>query len=296
MMQTTETKINERESAIDAEIAETYTAWMVARAEAQRTLESLMYRADWHNKNVRRSNVRSDYKTHLYVDGLRVRATFDVLAPFVGDEGNAKAAAAQRAVDAAEVVYDAVEAQYEGWSRFFLVPAGHIHRSMSCSSCNKGRSATVFSWLTDLSGLGEADAVAAHGAHLCTVCFPTAPVEWHHKEGSEVMAMLEGLSARYVRDVETVTLGIESLPWLGQRAYGGASTVASSSWAVSYASSSKEPGYELSAFRFAEPSGSQFERHDLDGTRYDTIDEAQSAAYGAGLIAYFFYDLRVGAR
>lgn len=178
MIQTTETKINERESAIDGEIAETYTAWMVARAEAQRTLESLMCRADWHNENVRRSNVRSDYKTHLYVDGLRVRATFDVLAPFVGDEDNAKAAAAQRAVDAAEAAYDAAEAQYEGWSRFFLVPAGHIHRSMSCSTCNNGRNATTFSWLTDLSGLVEADAVAAHGAWLCTTCFPTAPVEY----------------------------------------------------------------------------------------------------------------------
>jgi len=64
------------------------------------------------------------------------------------------------------------------WSRFFLVQGGHIHSSMSCSSCNKMGQLTRFGWLPELSGLTEADAVAAHGAILCTVCFPSAPVEW----------------------------------------------------------------------------------------------------------------------
>lgn len=65
----------------------------------------------------------------------------------------------------------------ERWNRFFLVTNtnGHIHRSMHCSTC---RISTSFAWLPALSGLTEADAVEAHGPHLCTVCFPTAPVEW----------------------------------------------------------------------------------------------------------------------
>ena len=65
----------------------------------------------------------------------------------------------------------------ERWSRFFLVnnANGHIHSSMQCSTC---RFDTSFSWLPTLSGLTEADAVEAHGAILCTVCFPSAPVEW----------------------------------------------------------------------------------------------------------------------
>lgn len=74
----------------------------------------------------------------------------------------------------------------ERWSRFYLVPGGHIHSSMYCSTCNKvtskrgdySQSLTNFTWLTDLSGLTEEDAVKAHGALLCTVCYPTAPVHW----------------------------------------------------------------------------------------------------------------------
>jgi len=73
---------------------------------------------------------------------------------------------------------DQLEDLYTGWSRFFLVTSsagGHIHSSMRCSTC---RFDTEFGWLPTLSGLTEAEAVAAHGAILCTVCYPTAPVEW----------------------------------------------------------------------------------------------------------------------
>ena len=61
------------------------------------------------------------------------------------------------------------------WTRFFLVTAGHIHRTRSCSTC---RITTDFRWLPNLSGQSDADAVAEHGPLLCTVCFPDAPVEW----------------------------------------------------------------------------------------------------------------------
>lgn len=64
-----------------------------------------------------------------------------------------------------------------GWSRFFLVDNtnGHIHKSTSCGTC---RPTTQFGWLTDLSGQSEEEAVKAHGAMLCTRCFPSAPLEW----------------------------------------------------------------------------------------------------------------------
>lgn len=70
---------------------------------------------------------------------------------------------------------------YDGWSRFFLVVNnnGHIHSSQYCSTCYD---TTHFNWLPALSGLTEADAVEAHGAILCTVCFPSAPVEWTNGE------------------------------------------------------------------------------------------------------------------
>lgn len=63
------------------------------------------------------------------------------------------------------------------WSRFFLVtnPGGHIHSSMSCSTCYP---TTEFAWLPEVSGQSEAEAVDNYGGILCSVCFPSAPVEW----------------------------------------------------------------------------------------------------------------------
>jgi hypothetical protein len=90
------------------------------------------------------------------------------------------------AIDAARAKIDAIEAA-EGplqdeywaspWSRFFLVigAGGHIHRDMGCSTCHP---TTAFGWLPQLSGLTEADAVDDQGTRLCSVCFPSAPVEW----------------------------------------------------------------------------------------------------------------------
>lgn len=70
-----------------------------------------------------------------------------------------------------------LEALYTGWTRFFLVTSskGHIHSSMSCHTC---RPTTRYGWLPELSGQTEAEAVEAHGPALCSVCYPTAPVEW----------------------------------------------------------------------------------------------------------------------
>lgn len=61
------------------------------------------------------------------------------------------------------------------WSRFFLVHGGHIHSSTWCSSL---RITTEISWLPELSGETEKEAVDAYGSTLCTKCFPSAPVEW----------------------------------------------------------------------------------------------------------------------
>lgn len=72
-----------------------------------------------------------------------------------------------------------LEAIYElhRWSRFFIVKNnnGHIHSSMNCSTCFHD---TQFGWLPSLSGLTEAEAVADQGSILCTICYPSAPVEW----------------------------------------------------------------------------------------------------------------------
>lgn len=81
------------------------------------------------------------------------------------------------------------------WSRFYLVTNldGHIHSSTACSTCHL---TTEFAWLTDLSGLTEAEAVEAHGAILCSVCYPTAPVEWTNGESHAKKAKREEIDAR----------------------------------------------------------------------------------------------------
>ena len=80
-------------------------------------------------------------------------------------------------------IWESAENEYDGWSRFFAVPGGHIHSSMNCSTCQW---TTTYGWLPDVSGLDEEAAVEAHGALLCTICFPSAPVEWtNHYEAEE---------------------------------------------------------------------------------------------------------------
>ncbi len=95
------------------------------------------------------------------------------------EENIAKYAALKDALAANAEEAAPLEALYSEhrWSRFFLVTNsnGHIHSSMNCSTC---RMTTEFAWLPAQSGLTEKDAVDAHGPHLCTACFPSAPVEW----------------------------------------------------------------------------------------------------------------------
>lgn len=71
----------------------------------------------------------------------------------------------------------ALEAQYTGWSRFFLVTNsnGHIHSSLNCHTCF---ATTTYRWVTSLSGQSEAETVAELGEILCSVCYPSAPVAW----------------------------------------------------------------------------------------------------------------------
>lgn len=101
----------------------------------------------------------------------------------------------REAMDAARTFYEATAAEYEGWSRFFLVRAsnGHIHSSMSCSTCFP---TTEYGWLVDVSGLTEAEAVAVHGERLCTVCYPSAPSAWTDADAYYARLAREGRGVR----------------------------------------------------------------------------------------------------
>lgn len=66
-----------------------------------------------------------------------------------------------------------------GWNRAFLATSGgdgHVHKSTSCSTCNKGKDPTRFQWMTNYSGKDEGSIVSDAGYRACTVCYPSAPV------------------------------------------------------------------------------------------------------------------------
>lgn len=97
------------------------------------------------------------------------------------DEAAAKVAAIREQIAPLDDLY----AQHN-WSRFFIVTSssGHIHKSMYCHSCNKGRSFTTFALMPSLSGSTTDAAVARLGAALCSHCFPEAPT--HQQEQMKI--------------------------------------------------------------------------------------------------------------
>lgn len=119
--------------------------------------------------------------------------------PWYAEEAAKRLEVAEAALAEASEARVKVEAEYEGWSRFFLVNNnnGHIHRTTSCSTCYW---TTSFSWLPALSGLTEAEAVEEWGGILCSVCFPTAPVEW--TTGTNKKTAAEKELAKALRAIE----------------------------------------------------------------------------------------------
>lgn len=114
---------------------------------------------------------------------------------------------AERVPVAAEVAD--LNSRYTGWSRFFLVRnnGGHIHSSMNCSTCF---ASTLFGWLPTVSGKTEADAVTEFGPVLCTICFPSAPVEYTGGQLHEVTAARdERAVAKAERDAKKAAKAIE---------------------------------------------------------------------------------------
>lgn len=70
--------------------------------------------------------------------------------------------------------YDEEFARRGGWTRAYLVPDGHIHKSTACHTLHP---TTLISWLPEQSGLDEEKIVELAGMMACTVCYPSAPVE-----------------------------------------------------------------------------------------------------------------------
>jgi hypothetical protein len=152
------------EVEVDTKLAECYDREQTAQAYLSSAKKSLTYRLGLKEEPgllfaIARAEERAD-EPQVAEALARVLKHREEIA-------EAKADAAPYAAEYAET----------RWSRFFLCnnTGGHIHSSLHCSTL---RWDTSMSWLPELSGLTERDAVEEHGEILCSVCFPSAPVEW----------------------------------------------------------------------------------------------------------------------
>lgn len=91
------------------------------------------------------------------------------------------------ALKARSLPYENEYVRRGGWSRYFLVQNdnGHVHRSMTCSTCNREGVSTRFSWMIEFSGKDEKDLTDEIGPNACTVCFPWAETIRVNHEAAE---------------------------------------------------------------------------------------------------------------
>jgi hypothetical protein len=165
-----------------------------AIAAKHHELDRLRQKALWREAVIMRlAGFRQTYHSrHMWFDGDMAPKSFeDALVALKAmdqdqrnlTEGTTPAQALRQHREIKRAITDVLagiaeaERAYTGWSRFFLVTSssGHIHSSMSCSTC---RPTTAFGWMPELSGKSEAEAVERCGPTLCSVCFPEAPLDW----------------------------------------------------------------------------------------------------------------------
>jgi hypothetical protein len=62
-----------------------------------------------------------------------------------------------------------------GWTRWYLVPDGHLHYDISGNRCSRIPTTDHY-WMTEHSGRSAAEMIELAGDRVCTTCFPDAPV------------------------------------------------------------------------------------------------------------------------
>lgn len=177
------TVTHEHAVEVDTRLAELWNAEQKQHGEVAAAISSLKYGVEtpderWNSRSLKAEEIERRARAAVESSTLHGRT----LQPWTL-EGIEKSL---RRMDTARVEIlrlraeaQPFEAEYatERWNRFFLVQNtnGHIHSSMHCGTC---RWDTRYAWLPTLSGLGEDAAVEQEGPRLCSVCFPSAPLEW----------------------------------------------------------------------------------------------------------------------
>jgi hypothetical protein len=183
--QTSETRI---EVSVDTELAACYQESFSISERIASAENSIHWIANSQYHYIRRTKV---YTTTIDEAIAKIEATVVTSERIHPNIRTALETIARRAelietkaqIEAVERELNEIYEAFGRWSRFFVVPGGHIHSSMDCHSCYP---TTRFGWLPELSGLTEAEAVAEHGTILCSFCYPSAPVEWTlSKEGEK---------------------------------------------------------------------------------------------------------------
>lgn len=193
---------------LDTELAANYEAHRAARQSHAFALDSLHHAANDRKNYTGRGRQSAWGMTDAAALAAATATAADETAMAYRREEAAKALAKLADVEAtlkglaAEAAPLHAEYARRPWPRFFLVE--HVHSSTSCHTL---RPTTKYAWLPTLSGMTEADAVAAHGALLCTHCYPTAPVEWtngHDLAAQERKASQCPGAGKYVETVARV--------------------------------------------------------------------------------------------
>lgn len=152
---------------IDTKLADIYEEIARLRAPMQ-----------WRQQDAERK--RTDVE-RAQENGERYEGQLDYLER-AADEAEDKLAEMQAAVDAKAFEALPFEREFNrrgGWPRAYLATStgGHVHRNMSCSTCNNGISPTRFAWLVDYSGMDDETIINAAASDCCTVCWPDAPTD-----------------------------------------------------------------------------------------------------------------------
>jgi hypothetical protein len=166
---------------IDTKLAELYYAEAKAEAAIESAEDSIHYAAK--DRRVYGQRGRQSWKltfaeAKAKAEEIAANETIGYIAQQAIDalaEYDEKLAAKAAIRDEARPLNEEFVAR-GGWHRAFMVADGHVHSSMYCSTCNKGRRPTRFAWMVEYSGKDEAEIVEAAGWRACTVCYPSAPV------------------------------------------------------------------------------------------------------------------------
>lgn len=202
----TETLAGQSPQEIDAQLAELHQAKAKATGRVESAWTAIHWAANDKGHYVSRGRSRQKVWAMSHAearDKVAEIAQHGAYDSHQAQQALERLAEWEEAVETFDVKIIEINTEFNrrgGWSRFFMVPGGHIHSSLHCSTC---RPTTQFGWLPELSGQTEADAVAEHGALLCTVCYPSAPVEWRNfyelQEQAKADANCPG-SGRYYDD------------------------------------------------------------------------------------------------